>query len=110
MIIQFSIICSVAALLNAFAIVTVYLSFNQRFDEIDIVIRSYLNGSIIALVFYFLFFFLPNYRAHLQLSKFDHKNYVRAVRLERTDKRLYQMILSHWFLHKWKAEKSKWGE
>jgi hypothetical protein len=109
-IIRFAIICSVAALLNAVAIVTMYLSFNQRFSEFDIVAKSYLNGGVIALGFYFLFFFLPNYRAHLHLSKFDYENYTSALQQRRADKKLYQMILSHWFLHKWRADKKRWVE
>jgi len=107
--IKFAIYCIVAALFNAIAIVSVYLAANQRFDELDIVINSYVNGSLIALVFYFLFFYLPNYRAHLKLSKFEGEEYIECLKAELSQKHLYKIILNHWFLKKWQNVKENWG-
>jgi len=107
---KFVLNCVVAALLNAIAVVSIYLAMNQRLAETDIVIKSYLNGCLIALVFYFLFFYLPNYRAHLRLSKYEGDDYIRSLKNELSNRKLYKVILTHWFLQRWRVKKSKWEE
>ena len=104
---KFVISCVLAALLNAIAVVSLYLVVNQRLGEVETIIKSDLNGCMIALVFYFLFFYLPNYRAHLFLSKREGEDYIRCLNTELSKRKLYIIILSHWFLQKWREKKSE---
>lgn len=100
--IRFLVICIVAGLLNAAIIVSVYLAANGKLGSSEVVINSYRVGAMIALVFYGLAFFAPNFRAHQKLLKHDKDDYLSTLNSELQNRKLYKLVLSNWFLNKWR--------
>lgn len=97
--IKFFFACAGLALLNAFVIVSVYLFTNQKLGDLEAVVKSYVIGSVIALIFYTAFFYIPNYNSHVELKKSLGTKYVDLLNKELQNKSLSKLIISHWFLN-----------